>query len=642
MSHYKIRIIILSWALHLFTCGCCFSQQIHNVSLIQDGKNIILQYDLDGPDQDMKFNISVSLSTDGGTTFGKTLQKVTGDCGLNIFPGKNKRITWEVLSEQENLISDNVVFRISAELVEKEKTNMIKSYGDFNYEMVFVRGGTFQMGSLDGQRDERPVHDVTLDDFFIGKYEVTQEQWRQIMNSDPTDMIFKRCINGPVNAVSWIDIQEFIIRLNEKKGTKYRLPTEAEWEYAARGGGKSKGYKYSGSDYADNVAWYRSNSGNQVLPVGTKLPNELGIYDMSGNVFEFCSDYYSKDYYNISPKENPQGPITGNRKVLRGGRWGFSKYRLKTTYRDSHSLGYCDFGVGFRLANSSGATSSIEKNGFSGPAILYIVKELNIDYNIPVSTIKFKNHFAIVIGNEDYSSRQPGISPESNVPFARKDASIFSEYLVKTLGFEEKNVVLLLDATYATMLQEIDRISKIVRKTGSGSEIIFYYAGHGFPDFSTRTSYIIPVDVNISKLSNAIKLSDIISQLAESEARHIILFLDACFTGSGRETGLIAGRSVRIKPKEEELKNNMLLFSATNGDQQALSYKGEKHGLFTYFLLKKWKESLGKLSYGELTDYLSKTIPIESLRINRVEQDPEVRVSDNIKNIWREWPLIDD
>ena len=154
-----------------------------------------------------------------------------------------------------------------------------------SFNLVYVAGGTFQMGSNVGDYDEKPVHSVTLSDYYIGQTEVTQELWQAVMGSNPSD--FKGAKN-PVNNVSWNDCQEFIIKLNRLTGGRFRLPTEAEWEYAARGGNKSRGYIFSGSDYLGSVAWYEDNSGDEVHPIGSKSANELGLYDMSGNVFEWC------------------------------------------------------------------------------------------------------------------------------------------------------------------------------------------------------------------------------------------------------------------------------------------------------------------------------------------------------------------
>jgi formylglycine-generating enzyme len=216
-------------------------------------------------------------------------------------------------------------------------------------EMVFVEGGTFQMGSND-YNDEKPIHPVTLSSFYIGKYEITQKQWRDVMGSDPPTLQFKGCNNCPVERVSWNDIQDFLQKLNAKTtGKKYRLPTEAEWEYAARGGNQSKSYKYSGSNTLGNVAWYGSNSDSKTHNVGTKQANELGIYDMSGNVWEWCSDWYAKDYYQNSPSRNPTGASSEVYRVIRGGSWYYSDTDCRVSYRFNNFPASRYYIVGFRV-----------------------------------------------------------------------------------------------------------------------------------------------------------------------------------------------------------------------------------------------------------------------------------------------------
>ena len=222
-----------------------------------------------------------------------------------------------------------------------------------NNEMVFVEGGTFTMGCSAEQIDdcfgsERPAHQVTVSSFYIGKYEVTQAQWESVMGSNPSD---NKGPNLHVTNVSWNDVQDFIIKMNAQTGKQYRLPTEAEWEFAARGGNKSKGYKYSGSNTIDDVAWYDTNSGNRIHSVGSKQANELGIYDMSGNVWEWCNDWYG--VYTDETKTNPTGPSFGSDRVIRGGSWSsYAEYCCVVSrfyiYPDNRN-----FILGFRLAFSS-------------------------------------------------------------------------------------------------------------------------------------------------------------------------------------------------------------------------------------------------------------------------------------------------
>ncbi|MFH1297513.1 MAG: caspase family protein [Bacteroidota bacterium] len=263
----------------------------------------------------------------------------------------------------------------------------------------------------------------------------------------------------------------------------------------------------------------------------------------------------------------------------------------------------------------------------------------DVDKNIPQTGDKSPNKYALIIGNEEYSEYQTGMNTEVNVDFARNDAKIFREYVINTLGFPEENVYLLEDATAGAMGQKIDMITKLVTKIGSDAEVIFYYAGHGLPDESTRVPYLIPVDVTAGNLPRAIKLSSVYNKFGETGAKRITIILDACFSGGGRESGLLAARGVKIKPVEEFPSGNMIVFCATTGEQSALPHRKEKHGMFTYFLLKKLQENSGGLTYGVLADYVRRNVAVESLKINQKEQDPTVSVSVDIKDVWESWKL---
>ena len=218
------------------------------------------------------------------------------------------------------------------------------------FKMIAVAGGTFTMGATSEQKrpydDEKPTHTVTLSDYYIGETEVTQELWAAVMGSNPSR--FTGNMQRPVECVSWDDCQTFIRKLNELTGANFRLPTEAEWEFAARGGRNSRGYQYSGKRKLGRVAWCYDNSSDTTHPVKTKSPNELGIYDMSGNVSEWCQDWWGD--YSSSSQTNPTGPSTGSRRVYRGGSWSISARRCRSAYRRSNAPDNGNMHLGLRLA----------------------------------------------------------------------------------------------------------------------------------------------------------------------------------------------------------------------------------------------------------------------------------------------------
>jgi len=297
--------------------------------------------------------------------------------------------------------SDNTDIKKGANPAQTEKSVTKTTEKEIKSEerkehLVLVQGGTFKMGS-EVESDEKPVHDVTVSDFYISRYEVTVHEWYDFLKAlDKKDfetakkfstsaVVYDKDGNLQImstkdiddascaaNEISWYAAVEYCNWKSEKEGLSksytingekvtcdftakgYRLPTEAEWEFAARGGNKSEGYKYSGGSNYLKVAWMSENSGSKVHPVGTKEPNELGLYDMSGNLYEWCWDWYSDNYYKSSPKENPTGPSTGSRRVKRGGYWDNPANYCRVAHRGSHFYPYFSFsdGDGFRLSRT--------------------------------------------------------------------------------------------------------------------------------------------------------------------------------------------------------------------------------------------------------------------------------------------------
>ena len=259
----------------------------------------------------------------------------------------------------------------------------------------------------------------------------------------------------------------------------------------------------------------------------------------------------------------------------------------------------------------------------------------HVDKNIPVNR-KVNNRFALVIGNEDYVSYQSGLQNEQNVDYAVNDATIFKQYCLNTLGVKSENMFLLTNATSGTMSQEIKKVIKLTELEGKDAELIIYYAGHGFPD-DQKVPHLIPVDVSGGDLSRAINLQELYKDLGNLKAKKVTVFLDACFTGGGRESGLMASRGVKVKPKEGSLGGSLVVFSASSGDQSSLPFNKEKHGVFTYHLLKALQDAEGDISYGNLYDAINIEVNKTTLRNQGMEQTPKVNTSPKVVNDWRNW-----
>jgi formylglycine-generating enzyme required for sulfatase activity len=270
----------------------------------------------------------------------------------------------QAVTVKEGEMSEVSITLSNVPVLTDEKTFTVTGHGKtVTFKMKLVKAGIFQMGSKKGYDSEKPVHTVTLTkDYYMGETEVTQALWYAVMGQSPTSDGDKWESesgfgdNYPAYYISYDDCQQFLRRLNELTGEHFRMPTEAEWEYAAKGGQKSKGYRYAGSNKIGDVAWYDENSYNLgssnpnygTHAVKTKVANELGLYDMSGNVWEWCSDWYGS--YSSSAQTNPTGAVSGSRRVSRGGSWYFDAGRCRASIRNYYSPSYWSFNIGFRFA----------------------------------------------------------------------------------------------------------------------------------------------------------------------------------------------------------------------------------------------------------------------------------------------------
>ena len=256
-----------------------------------------------------------------------------------------------------------------------------------------------------------------------------------------------------------------------------------------------------------------------------------------------------------------------------------------------------------------------------------------IDVNLPKATEPRDNTFAVVIGNEDYKY-------VAAVPFAARDAAIFAKYCSVTLGLPDDNIRLYTNATYGDILDAIDDIKTISEVYNGDIRVIFYYAGHGVPDEATRNAYLLPVDARSQQLKTCYPIEKLYAELGSLKAHSVTLLLDACFSGSQRGDGmLMSARGVALKPRTDEPKGNMVAISAATGEETAYPYAEKRHGMFTYYLLSKLQESGGDVTLGELCDYITTKVSLQSVKVNRKQQTPTVMPSPEIETSWRTLPL---
>lgn len=326
----------------------------------------------------------------------------------------------------------------------------------------------------------------------------------------------------------------------------------------------------------------------------------------------------------------------------------FSDNELQFTIESNERIGQ----FGFEETKTFPINKQLEESGYirniavedddamDGDIVIEDIPEfvVDVDTDIPSTATKKQSAYALIIGNEDYSSKQRTLSSEQNVDFAVNDAQVFANYCVKTIGIPKKQIKLLRNATAAEIYQGLSWINNLAKIEDGNAEIIFYYSGHGLPDENTKEPYLIPVDVSGNQLQYAVKMKDVYEKLTEHSVKKITVFLDACFSGGARNESLLAMKAVRFKPKEAEISNNLIVFSSSTGDESSAVYRDKKHGYFTYFLLKKLKETKGEIDYSSLQDYIKRSVSKETGLINKI-QTPQVKISPLIKDEWQNWRL---
>ena len=257
----------------------------------------------------------------------------------------------------------------------------------------------------------------------------------------------------------------------------------------------------------------------------------------------------------------------------------------------------------------------------------------DVDMNIPEVKANNSKTFAVIISNEHYMN-------VAGVPMALNDGSTFAKYCEKTLGMPHDNVRYYGDASYGTMLRAVRDIKEIADAFKGDLNIVFYYAGHGIPNESTKDAFLLPVDADGTQTEGCYSLNRLYEELGSTQAKSIVVFLDACFSGAQRDGGMLASaRGVALKVKKEDPRGNMVVFSAASGDETAFPYKKKEHGLFTYYLLKKLQDTKGNVSLGELSEYLTDNVKRQSVVINRKVQTPSTIPSASMASAWRDIKL---
>lgn len=286
-------------------------------------------------------------------------------------------------------------------------------------------------------------------------------------------------------------------------------------------------------------------------------------------------------------------------------------------------------------ATNTLANSNTAANSFALKTVKEEAKS-DVDIDIPVNKTVKPNTYALIIGNEDYSSFQTGLSNEVNVDFAINDARVFKEYCINVMGIPEKQIKLLTNATAGQMSQGIAWLSNLAKIDDGKAELVFYYSGHGLPDEQTKESYMMPVDISGSNVTLGIKLSDLYAKLNEYPAKRVSIFLDACFSGGARNQGLIAMKGVR--PKENMIGGNMVVLSSSTGEESSGVFREKQHGYMTYFLLKKLQETKGNITYKELADFVINSVRKETA-LNSKLQTPQCSFSPSVDSTWANWSI---
>ena len=377
----------------------------------------------------------------------------------------------------------------------------------------------------------------------------------------------------------------------------------------------------------------------------------LNDYDAENETFLLSSNYIGDFVLNVPIDNAPlfkqnfnsvefkdQEFILSNNKFILSALKVVDKDGNEFTYNNQNQSTYSQTKIDYNFSDIeiNIPNQVVKQNNIVKQTNKISVGKPDVDMDIPLNNKKNPHRYALIIGNEDYSSFQTDLSSEVNVDYAVNDAKVFSEYCEKTLGVDSRHLKLLTNATYGQMKQAIAWVQNLSDIEGGNAEIIFYYSGHGLPNEVTKEGYLMPVDVSGNNVSNGISLKYLYQELNKYPAKEITVVLDACFSGGARNEGLIAMKGVKINPKEEVFLGNMVVFASSSGSESSAVYREKQHGYLTYFLLKKIQETKGYVNYKDLSDYLDYQVRKETALIGKV-QTPKVNVSPSAKDQWKYW-----
>lgn len=382
---------------------------------------------------------------------------------------------------------------------------------------------------------------------------------------------------------------------------------------------------------------------------------KLGLYDADNESFLLSSDELGefvvavpvaeapnfKQNFSSYQFNNPDFFIKDNNFILSYTEIVNPVNKKKYIYDSKNNATYATTSINYKFndividveSKAGGFGSNIKK----GTNTISVGKP-EVDMDIPVNNVIKANTYALIIGNEDYTTFQSDLSSEVNVDFAANDAKVFKEYCVKTLGIPEKQIKLLINATSAQMNQSIAWLTNLVNVDEGKAEVVFYYSGHGLPDEKTKEGYLIPVDVSGNNVTNGVKVNDLYAKLNEFPSKKVTVFLDACFSGGARNQALVAMKGVKVRPKENVVNGPMVVFTSSSGDESSGVYREKQHGYMTYYLLKALQDSKGNISYKDLANALISNVKKETALSGKL-QSPQVNPSPAVEAAWESWKI---